>query len=101
MSSTAIEVNTGRLKTDAESVSVYIKAMQSQLDEMEKSVAELNVMWEGPAKEAFVKKFHSDEQDMLSVIKELEAIYSYEDQAKSVYEQCEKTINGMINDITV
>lgn len=101
MAFTTIEVNTARLKTDAECVSMYIKAIQAQLNEMNKSVAELNVMWEGPAKEAFISAFHSDQQDMLSLVKELETIYSYEDNAKAIYEQCEKTIDGMINDIKV
>lgn len=96
-----LKVSTNRLNSDANQISSLIKAMEKELSNMKTSVNQMNQMWEGMTKEAFVKAFHDDQTAAEDVIKELKALQSFEVEAKNKYEQCEKQITALINAIRI
>ena len=66
-----IKVNTTALKNDADDVAGCIKAMESELEKMAASIAQLSSMWEGPTKMVFDKQFEGDRAAAAAIIKEL------------------------------
>lgn len=96
-----IKVSTTRLGNDANQVSSLIRSMEKEINSMKTSVNQMNQMWTGTAKEAFVKAFNDDMNAAAGVIKELKSLQSFETQAKTKYEQCESQITGIINSIRV
>jgi WXG100 family type VII secretion target len=96
-----IKVNTVALKNDADDVAGCIKAMESELEKMATSIAQLSSMWEGPTKMVFDKQFEADREAASDIIKELKLLNDYEEMAKNRYNQCEKKIEEIIASIKV
>lgn len=96
-----IKVSTTRLGNDANQVNNLIHSMEKEFNGMKANVDQLNNMWEGLSKKAFMKAFNDDIRAFEGVIKELKALQNFETQAKSKYEQCEKQIAGLIESIRV
>lgn len=96
-----IRINTNRLKTDAERMNGYIKQIKKEIEDMKRSVSELDAMWDGTSSEAFKKAFLDDMNAMANVIKNLESIHAYETNAKTEYENCEKNVSALISEIKI
>lgn len=96
-----IKVNTVRLNKDASDINSLIKNMEKKLADMQSNVIQMNQMWEGETKNAFVKVFNDDMNAAKTVIKELKAIYSYEVNAKTEYDKCEVKVADIIKSIHV
>lgn len=96
-----IKINTNRLNADAQRVEGYIKAISNEIANMKASVLELGRMWEGTSSEAFKKAFDDDMKALTGIMKNLESIHSYETNAKTEYEKCEKSVLALIAEIKV
>ncbi len=96
-----IRINTNRLKTDAERMNGYIKEIKKEIEDMKRSVSELDAMWDGTSSEAFKKAFLDDMNAIANVIKNLEGIHAYETNAKTEYENCEKSVFSLISEIKI
>ena len=96
-----IQIHTGRLGTDAGRILVLIQNMKKEIDAMRQSVAVFGNMWEGPGQAEFQKAWQEDMAAVLAAVKEMESLYDYDINAKNQYEQCEKKIASMIDEIRV
>lgn len=96
-----IKVNTNRLNNDANQIASLIQRMEKELNNIKSSVSQMNSMWEGMSKKAFMQAFEDDRKAAEDVIKELKSLQKFEMEAKTKYEQCENQIAGIINSIRV
>lgn len=86
---------------DAESVEQCIQNIQTEMEHMKSSVAEMNTMWEGPGKEEFNRTFLTDMEAATVMIRNLQTIYTYETTAISEYQICERDVASMIEEIRI
>ncbi|MBO5373336.1 MAG: WXG100 family type VII secretion target [Lachnospiraceae bacterium] len=96
-----IAVNTIKLGNDASYVGNYIKNIENKISDMQVSVKELDALWDGPSSEAFKAAFQQDIQAMTEMIKGLKDVKSYEDNAKTKYEACERRVSELISEIKI
>lgn len=101
MAGTHIKINTKRLNSDAQNIRACIKSIEKELSNMKNSVKEMNGMWEGESKKAFVKTFDADIKMAESFIKILEDVYEFEIKSKKKYEDCEKKVAIIVDSIRV
>jgi len=64
-------------------------------------VSELNGMWEGEAKEAFMNAFQTDLNSLEDMISILSDITSATSEARSDYEICESKVSGIVASIKI
>lgn len=96
-----IRINTNRLNNDANDIYNRIQAMKKEMDTMKGDVQAMNSMWEGESKNAFVEAFDTDMTALATMINNIEAIYRFETNAKTKYENCEDKVAQLIADIKV
>lgn len=96
-----LKINTSRLGSDADQVRHHISNMEKQINAMKSGINQLNSMWEGPAKKAFVQAFEDDRVAAVEIIKELKSLNSFENQAKSKYEKCENQVSSLVDSIRI
>lgn len=102
MENSQIKVNTVTLGNDMETINGYLKDLKTQKGNLAGSMIELNSMWSGDAYDAFVQAVNNDLQLLQAVIDDLtNSVYAYEAKAKSKYEECEKQVRALIDDITI
>lgn len=101
MSCNQIKISTNRLNSDAQQLAGLIQSMKKELNNMNNSVAQLNAMWDGPSKKAFVKAFENDKRALEDVIESLNSIQKYEMHAKTKYEQCENQVADLVSGIRI
>lgn len=94
-----IRVHTGRLGSDAQRMLALLQNMKKEMDAMRQGVAALEQMWEGPGQAEFHKAWQDDMEAVLTAVREAEGIYDYDMNAKGQYEQCERKIAAMIEEI--
>lgn len=96
-----IKVNTNRLNGDAETIARLIQSIKTELGNMKQSVAHLDGMWDGPGSEAFKSAVQDDMNAMETVLRNVESIHSYEVNAKTKYESCERRVGDIVAGIRV
>ena len=96
-----IKVNTNRLDTDLKEFGDHIKAIQKAIADLRDHNRVLDGMWDGPASEAFKAGFEADIKAMEEMVKTLEGINRYEENAKTKYNQCEQKVGDLVNQIHV
>lgn len=96
-----IKVSTNRLNVDAQQIESLIGSMKKEMGNMKNSVKQLNSMWEGVSKKAFVQAFNDDMTALASVIDSLSAIRNFETETKNKYENCEKQVAQLVDSIRV
>lgn len=101
MASDKIKINTGSLKSDAETIRANIAEMKKLMTDLQNSLTQLDAMWDGPTSESFKSVFHSDVNALDRVISYLNEINKFEDKAKADYEKCERHVGEIISAIRV
>lgn len=101
MANKKFKISTNRLGRDSEQIIRLIQNMEKEINNMQTSVGQMNTMWEGVSKQAFVQAFTDDMRAASDVLKELKALYNYEVQAKNSYEHCENQVGGLIANMRV
>lgn len=96
-----IRIHTGRLGSDAQRILSLLQKIQKEMDAMKQKAAALEHMWEGPGQEEFQKAWRNDMESVMAAVREAEGIYGYDVNAKKQYEQCERKIAAMIEEMKV
>lgn len=101
MPNNKFRINTNRLERDAGQIQNLIGKMQNSINNMQTSINQLNGMWEGASKNAFVRAFRDDMNVAIDVLKELKELNSFEICAKTDYENCERQIASLVSSIKI
>lgn len=96
-----LEVETIRLNTDVENMTEYLDKIKKAKDAMETNIVNLNSMWDGEAKVAFVEQCNYDIETLSSIISEVDSFIKKWSIAKKKYDDCEMQVGNLINDIKV
>ena len=96
-----IRVNTGNLGRTREQVSSHIRQIKEQITAIYSDLSSLGTMWEGEAHTAFDSEFRKDIKRLENLCKRLDGIVSFEANAITEYERCEKEVASLISAIKV
>ncbi len=96
-----IKVNTNRLDTDLKEFGDHIKAIRDSINSLRDHNRTLDGMWDGIASETFKANFEADIKSLEEVVKTLEGINHYEDNARTKYNKCEQKVADLVNQIHV
>jgi WXG100 family type VII secretion target len=96
-----IKVNTSRLNVDLGEIREHIRTIRTLFDDLKQHNSALDGMWDGPASEAFKTGFAADIKALEEVVKMLEGINKYEENARSKYDRCEQKVGDLVNQIHV
>ena len=90
-----------QLARDQEQFQEIIQEFFSAQKAMVAQMEELNLMWKGPSKDAFMKQFQSDCLSMDALKKELEAIKEAMAYAKVEYRKCDSNISSLVSSLKI
>lgn len=96
MADRKFQISTSRLGKDANQIQNLLTSMDRSITNMQTSVGQMNRMWEGLSKQAFVTAFSDDMRAVQDVLKELKFLNGYEIEAKNDYENCERQVSDLI-----
>lgn len=96
-----IKVNTNRLNADLGDIGDHIRGIQMLIKDLYDHNRVLDGMWDGPASKAFKASFAADIKALEEVVKVLEGINRYEDNARKKYDQCEQKVGDLVSQIHV
>ncbi|HCT91641.1 MAG TPA: hypothetical protein DF613_09740 [Lachnospiraceae bacterium] len=101
MASERIIVDITKLGRDAQQVYSLIQAMEKELKDMSSSVRQMGLMWEGESKTAFTAAFERDRRQAEDLVTELKALCGFENNAKKLYDQCERQVMDIASSIRI
>ena len=101
MVSSEITVNTGTLYTDAASIRGEIRAMRDSAGNLRRAAVNLNRMWEGEAKAAFLKAYEGELSRLEEAIGALDHFTSLTEMSGTEYERCESAVSDVVSSIRV
>ena len=96
-----IKVNTNNLKTGVNTIHSLMQTIEKELNDMEASVKELSGMWEGTAKDTFMKAYNDDIKALRKGIDSLKSVYEFEKNAENKYQSCERQVQELVNSIRI
>lgn len=97
--SEVIEVNTSILEQDVSLLNEHAALIKKNIYKMYRITDELNGMWVGPAKDAFVSNLYTERDEMIEALKEAERIVELINRAVEVYKKCELSVNEEIENL--
>ena len=92
-----IKVNTGKLSSDAQQVRRCAEQIRQKMELLTSYERQLDGMWDGIGSEAFKASFYEDLSLLTELAEKVERIYTFEENAKTQYETCEKKVEGIIS----
>ncbi len=101
MANRKFKISTSRLGKDIEQIQNLLVLMERSITNMQTSVEQMNKMWEGLSKQAFVTAFSDDMKSVSDVLKELKSLNNYEIDAKNDYENCERQVADLISHMRI
>lgn len=101
MVSSVMEVNTGTLRTDAASIRMEIQAMKQGADDLRRMAGNLNRMWEGTAKTAFLAGYEQELAALENSIRALEQYTSMVEASSTAYDRGERAVADVVASIRV
>lgn len=101
MEQSIIKVNTQTLENDSNAIDGYLKDLSVQMENLQRSITELNKMWTGEAFNTFQSAVNSDLVALQAVIDNLKEVYRFEQTAKTEYESCEGKVAKLISEISI
>lgn len=96
-----IKVNTSRLKSDVSDIKGHIKSIEKEIADLRSHNAALDAMWDGPSSEAFKMAFEQDIAALEQIVKSISSLNDYEDNARVKYDECERKVSELVNQIKV
>lgn len=96
-----IGINTGRLNSDKESGVNLLNRINRTIGEMQKSVNQLDQMWEGSAKQNFHEAFMEDIQALQVICENFQKLIQYETFAVDQYTKAEQQTAELVGQIRV
>lgn len=70
--------------------------MRDSLKNLKKQLSIIDSSWDGMSSEIFKDIFTDDVQSLDIIIKNLDAIYKYEEYARLKYERCEQKVSMIV-----
>lgn len=101
MAITKIAINTGILQSDITALENAILTVKNKMENMFTNMKAMDNMWKGTAHDAFMVQFTNDYNSMKDLCDILTNLLDNIKTAKKEYEQCEDSINTIINDIQI
>ena len=101
MVSSVMEVNTGKLRADAASIRMEIRAMKQDADDLRAMAGSLNRMWEGTAKTAFLENYERELAALENSIRALEQYTSMVEASSMAYDRGERAVADVVASIRV
>lgn len=99
--SKTIVINTGRLNLDKESEVNLLNRINRTISEMQKSVSQLNQMWDGSVKQSFREVFMEDIQALQVICENFQKLIQYETFAVDQYTKAEQQTAELLGQIKV
>lgn len=94
-----ITVDTSVLAIDIHELQAALIAARAQLKDMFQQMAELNIMWNGPANAEFNRQFRNDHERMADLCKAVEQLIDCMGYARDQYNACENEVNSIVSAI--
>ena len=101
MAVSRIEVNTNTLHSDVERVRGELKGLRADMQKLNEISGQLNAMWDGEAKAAFVAAVADDIRQLSELIGALEKYTGLTDTARTNYDKCEKNVSSIVSALKV
>ncbi|MBQ9991571.1 MAG: WXG100 family type VII secretion target [Lachnospiraceae bacterium] len=98
---TEIEVNTGFLSTDIDTLQNQLDIIRKDLSRMYDAVGLLDSMWDGPANAAFVQQFNQDREGMEGLCQTIEKMIDCMRYARKEYDLCETEVGEIVAAISI
>lgn len=96
-----IAIDTGILQNDITAYEEALNTVKSKMDNMFTNMKELDTMWEGEANNAFMVQFNKDYSSMKELCNLLTKLLEDLKLAKKEYDQCDSSVNTVINAIQI
>ncbi len=96
-----IEVNTGTLRTDIDSINSELKILRQDIVSLRNVAASLGNTWSGRAKDAFMVALNDDIGELERLVSELEKYTTRTNDVRAEYDSCENTVAQIISSIRV
>ena len=96
-----IAVRTESLASDITSMQSRLESIRNKSDKMFEAVSMLDKMWEGPANDAFVQQFVSDQKSMDEMCEVIQSIISCLTYAKDEYVKCENEVSSIVSSLKI
>ena len=96
-----IAIDTGILQNDITAYEEALNTVKSKMDNMFTNMKELDTMWEGEANNAFMVQFNKDYSSMKELCNLLTKLLEDLKLAKKEYDQCDSSVNAVINAIQI
>ena len=96
-----IAIDTGILQNDITAYEEALNTVKSKMDNMFTNMKELDTMWEGEANNAFMVQFNKDYSSMKDLCNLLTKLLEDLKLAKKEYDQCDSSVNTVINAIQI
>lgn len=101
MEGNEIKVDTKLLDKDKQSLVVEVNKIKKEMKSMHDSIKELDTMWEGTAKNEFVKQFTKDYEFLTFLCNAAEEFVDSLSNASKEYTNCENTTQGIVTSIQI
>lgn len=101
MANREIAVNTSTLAGDINELRTALGNARSYLKEMFNQLGELDVMWDGPANDAFKRQFANDYENAKNLCNTIDSLLSNMEYAREQYNACENEINSIVSAISI
>lgn len=96
-----IEIDTNALYSDISALEGQTSALDRQSKNMFTALEELNVMWDGPANQAFSTQFTSDMGTFDNMIQLLKDLTERLRTCRKEYDSCEQRVESLVQSIQV
>lgn len=94
-----ITVNTSTLSSDIQALRSALQNARKQLDDMFEQIHQLGGMWEGTAHDTLNAQFTNDYQYSKNLCSMVESLLECMESAKTQYNTCEDSVNGVVQSI--
>ncbi len=101
MANREIAVNTSTLSGDINELRGALGDARAYLTEMFNQLGELDLMWDGPANEAFKKQFANDYENAKNLCNTIDSLLGNMEYAREQYDACENEIRGIVSAISI
>lgn len=101
MANREIAVNTSTLTGDINELRTALGNARAYLTEMFNQLGELDLMWDGPANDAFKKQFANDYENAKNLCNTIDSLLRNMEYAKEQYNACENEISSIVSAISI
>ena len=95
------EVETGQVQNLTQNFQDALSQISGNKQRMYQALEGLDGMWQGQAHDAFVAQYQKDNQEMETLIQELQQVAENIGTARQEYDNCEQEVKDMISAINV